>query len=113
MEYMLNREFLKKEGEAKAGNGPKFDLDAELDRKIQEGIKQGLLPVPQHMLILMRLYVQYTSPYYLSFSQNGKEMSSLNNYSFNHVAILENQLRYPVPLTSQMRDYYQKYLLFY
>lgn len=64
------------------------------------------------MQVIMRLYVQYTSPYYLSFIQNGKEQNSINNYSFNHVAVLENQLRYPVPGRTMLSDFYEKLSLY-
>lgn len=103
MIYHLNKQAIQKEIQ-----------EAKTEEKTQrsnyvDGIKQGLYPVPQTMQVIMRLYVQYTSPYYLSFIQNGKEQNSINNYSFNHVAVLENQLRYPVPGRTMLSDFYEKY----
>lgn len=77
------------EGETE-GKGLKKQTDP--NHPVLKGFRRN---IPELQLIL-RVYALYTTKYKLVPIQSGQE-AALENYSFQHVAIFENQLRMPPP----------------
>lgn len=63
----------------------KFPWEVEKNPVVRKNWKQ----------MVARLYVQYTSPYILRIKDRRNNYTQEQNYSFNHVAVLENQLTNP------------------
>lgn len=62
---------------------------------IEKAIKEGYVPIHPTQQVLIRLYVQYTSPFVITANLGGKDQVSMEEYTFNHIATFENQLRLP------------------
>jgi len=71
--------------------------------EFKKAISRGQFPVFPGLQLILRIYVQYTSPYVIIPKVDNKEAVSLEDYSFRHVAIFENQLRLP-PIGSLSLD---------
>jgi len=56
---------------------------------------KGSLPVIPQIQLVLRIYALYTTNYKLIPMQSGKEVIGLDDYTFRHVAVFENQLRRP------------------
>lgn len=68
--------------------------DAKVDNN-QHPILKGHLQLVPNLQVILRAYVLYTTSYRMVPIQDGKEILGLDDYSFRHVAIFENQLRMP------------------
>lgn len=79
----------------KQEDGNETESDALIQKEITDAIKHGKIPVFPFQQVILRVYVQYTSPFQVVATQNGKEVPQKEENTFSHVAILENQLRLP------------------
>lgn len=83
---------------------PKIDSDDEGDAAAKATHKddpnhpvlRGFRRNIPELQVILRVYALYTTKYKLVPVQSGQE-AALENYSFQHVAIFENQLRMPPP----------------
>lgn len=58
---------------------------------------RGFRAIIPDLQLILRIYIQYTSNYKIIPLQSGNDVLGLDDYSFRHVAIFENQLRMPPP----------------
>ena len=72
-----------------------YGVKEETEEIEREFPTDGKQLIKAHKQLILRAYVQYKSPYILTASHHGKEIPSEGDYTYNHVAILENQLRLP------------------
>jgi len=70
------------------------------NKQVEHFPNDGKLYIKPHKQLILRTYVQYTSPDVLHLTHNGKDVSE-DLYTFQHVGVFENQLRAP-PVGSTM-----------
>jgi len=89
-----------------------FGIKEEKDASPKQFPTDGKVLIKPQKQLVLRIYVQYTSPYFVQVSHNGQDLVSETDYSFRHVGIFENQLRTP-PVSATMFTNVEDWLSLY
>jgi len=58
-------------------------------------VMRGYRPIIPELQVILRIYAQVTTSIKIIPMQGGNEVLGLDDYTFRHVAVFENQLRMP------------------